>query len=129
MSRACFETLEARQLLSFSPATSFPVGTNPEAVVTADLNNDGHLDLATSNYDQASGDGTVSVLLGNGDGSFQPARTSATGPYPFSLAAGDFNADGKIDLATANNGGSDNNHVSIQLGNDDGTFTTALGMP
>ena len=47
--RACFETLEARQLLSFSPATSFPVRTNPQAVVTADFNNDGELDLATSN--------------------------------------------------------------------------------
>src|SRR3982750_787942 len=103
--RARCEVLEDRRLLSFSPATSFPVGANPQAVVTADFNNDGKLDLATSGYDYEIGDGTVSVLLGNGNGSFQPARTSATGPYPFSLAAGDFNADGKIDLAAANNGG------------------------
>src|SRR3954468_11744868 len=80
--RACCEVLEDRRLLSFSPATSFPVGMNPQDVVTADFNNDGKLDLATSNYDDATGDGTVSVLLGNGGGSFQPARTSATGPYP-----------------------------------------------
>ena len=46
ISRACFETLEERRLLSFSPATSFPVGTNPQAVATAD-----------------SGDNVVSVLL------------------------------------------------------------------
>src|SRR3954452_1597709 len=97
VSRACFETLDDRRLLSFSPAASFPVGTNPQDVVTADFNNDGKLDLATSNYDEATGDGSVSVLLGNGNGSFQPARPSATGPYPYSLAAGDFNADGKVD--------------------------------
>jgi hypothetical protein len=112
ISRACFERLEDRRLLSFNPATSFPVGTNPQDVVTADFNNDGKPDLATSSYDDATGDGSVSVLLGNGNGSFQPARTFATGPYTFALTAGDFNADGKIDLATAINGGSEINDVN-----------------
>jgi hypothetical protein len=120
--------LEPRQLFSFSPATSFPVAMNPQDVVTADFNNDGKLDLATSSYDDATGDGSVSVLLGNGNGSFQAARTFATGPYTFSLAAGDFNADGKIDLATANNGGVDNNDVSILLGHGDGTFAAAIDV-
>jgi hypothetical protein len=128
ISRACFDTLEARRLLSFSPATSFPIDTYPQAVVTADFNNDGKLDLATSNYDQATGDGSVSVLLGNGDGSFQPAQTSATGQYPNSLAAGDFNADGKIDLATANYDYSDDNDVSILLGKGDGTFAAPAAL-
>jgi hypothetical protein len=131
ISRACFDTLEARQLLSFSPATSFPVGANPQDVVTADFNNDGKLDLATSSYDDATGDGSVSVLLGNGNGSFQPARTSATGPYTFSLAAGDFNSDGKIDLATANQDvftDTGENDVSILLGNGDGTFADAVAL-
>ena len=123
------EALDDRFLLSFSPATSFPAGTNPQAVVTADFNNDGKLDLATSNYDQMTGDGAVTVLLGNGDGSFQPAQTSATGPYPVSLAAGDFNADGKLDLATANQDVftlTGDNDVSILLGNGDGTFAPAI---
>src|SRR5262245_52523423 len=118
ISRACFEPLETRQLLSFSPAASIPVGANPQDVVTADFNHDGRLDLATANFDSDS----VSVLLGNGGGSFQPAKTSATGPTPVSLAAGDFNADGKLDLATANlNGFWDYNPVSILLGHGDGT--------
>jgi hypothetical protein len=129
ISKACFETLEDRRLLSFTLATSFPVGANPQDVVTADFNNDGKLDLATSNYDEATGDGTVSVLLGNGGSSFQPARTSATGPDPVSLAAGDFNADGKPDLATANSGGYwDNDPVSILLGHGDGTFAAPVGL-
>src|SRR3954470_18457185 len=123
--RACCEVLEDRRLLSFSPATSFPVGTNPQDVVTTDFNNDGKLDLA------ATGDGTVSVLLGNGNGSFQPALTSATGPNTYSLAAGDFNADGKIDLATANQDvftDTGDNDVSILLGNGDGTFAAPVAL-
>jgi hypothetical protein len=116
--------------LSFSPATSFPVGANPQDVVTADFNSDGKLDLATPGYDYELGDGTVSVLLGSGNGSFQPAKVSAAGPYPWSLTAGDFNADGKIDLATANQDVTDasENDVSILLGNGDGTFADAVAL-
>ncbi len=125
--RLSVESLGDRCLPSFSPVTSFPAGADPRAVVTADFNNDGHLDLATSNYDEATGDGAVSVLLGNGGGSFQAAKTSATGPYPVSLAAGDFNADGKIDLATANASGY-NAGVSILLGQSDGTFAAPVGV-
>src|SRR5262245_2459043 len=56
--RPSLEVLEDRLTPSFSPATSFPVGTNPQAVVTGDFNNDGRLDLAVANHD----DRTVSVL-------------------------------------------------------------------
>src|SRR4051812_31412464 len=64
--RPNLEVLEDRLTPSFSPATSFPVGPNPQAVVTADFNNDGRLDLATAN----PGANTVSVLLGDGRGGF-----------------------------------------------------------
>jgi hypothetical protein len=113
--RPCVEALEDRCLLSFNPPVSYAVGASPHAVVTADFNNDGRLDLATAN----NIDNTVSVLLGNADGTFQPAQTSATGASPVSVAKGDFNDDGKLDLATANSGGYD---VSILRGNGDGTF-------
>jgi hypothetical protein len=107
------EVLEDRCLLSFSPSVSYTAGTNPQAVVTADLNGDSRLDLVTAN----AGDSTVSVLLGNGDGTFQPAQTSATGANPRSLAVGDFNGDTNLDIVTTNAG-----DVSVLLGNGDGTF-------
>ncbi|WP_193789081.1 FG-GAP repeat domain-containing protein, partial [Zavarzinella formosa] len=70
------------------------------------------------------GDGTVSVLLGNGDGTFAPApgSPSAVGAGPFSVAVGDVNGDGKPDLVTANFGG---NTVSVLLGGGNGTFAPA----
>src|SRR5438105_15642329 len=85
VSRLCLERLEDRCLLSFSPAVSYPVGVNPQAVVTGDFNGDGRLDLAVANH----ASNTVSILLGNANGTFQPALTSATGALPLSVAVGD----------------------------------------
>ena len=121
ISRACFETLEDRRLMSFTPAVSYPAGTNPQEIVTADFNNDGRLDLATCN----TGSGSVSVLLGNGNGTFQAPQTSAAGDNPVSIAVGDFNGDGKLDLTAANGG---TGAVSVMRGNGDGTFQAPSGI-
>ena len=97
---------------------------------------DGHLDLAVANSDccTVSGGGygggevwnrwagTVSVLLGNGDGTFQPQVTYAVGPVPDAIVAGDFTGNGHLDLAVANSG---DDTVSVSLGNGDGTFQPA----
>lgn len=108
------EALEDRCLLAFTAPIDYGVGYSPQDVISAYINNDTTLDLAVANY----GDGTVSILLGNGDGTFQPALNTATGSSPLSIAAGDLDGDGKMDLATANA-----NHVSVLWGNGDGTFT------
>jgi MYXO-CTERM domain-containing protein len=73
------------------------------------------LDLATANQ----GSATVSILLGNGDGTFGAQTTYAVGTGPLSVTPGDFNGDTVLDLATANQG---SNTVSILLGIGDGTF-------
>src|SRR5439155_1077953 len=98
----------------------FTAGRSPFSVAVGDFNGDGRLDLVTANI--SSND--VSVLLGNGDGSFQPARNFATGgTQPVSVVVGDFNGDGVLDLAVVN---SSSNTVSVLLGNGDGTFQAPL---
>lgn len=123
--RLSVEALEDRLVLSFAAAVNFPVGTRPWAVVEADLNGDGNLDLVTpNNYAN-----TVSVLLGNGDGSFAAAHTYAAGYGPASVAAADFTGDGKLDLVVAGAGYDyvfNGSSVSVLSGNGDGTFSSPI---
>src|SRR5262249_27203762 len=69
-------------------------GSRPNDVVVGDFNGDHKLDLATADF----GSGGVSILVGNGDGTFGPFQFFAAGAHPDYLAAGDFNRDGKLDL-------------------------------
>jgi len=147
-------------------------GANPDYVATADLNGDGFQDLIVANFTDGTlsiflgvGDGTfnlpttvavgagpvwiatgnfhqnistdpstnvdivvanqnaksLSILLGNGDGTFQAPTTVATGNLPSSIAVADFNNDGISDLAVVNQG---DNTIGIYLGKGDGTFST-----
>ena len=125
------EQLGDRRLPSFTGAAlSFDAGTAPTSVAVGDFNGDGVPDLAVADsgdFNTNNGAG-VSVLLGNGDGTFQPARAFAAGKHPVSVAAGDFNGDGIPDLAVANEGSYPNysdSSMSVLLGNGDGSFQTA----
>jgi hypothetical protein len=102
----------------FGKPTMYSVGQEPEVVVTADFNNDGIPDLATADFTSED----VSILLGNGDGTFQAARKFSTALGPSSLAVGDFNGDGNLDIAVTEYG-TNSSELAIFLGNGDGTFT------
>jgi hypothetical protein len=113
----------------FLPAVTYSSGGYPYSVVVADVNVDGKRDLVVANYCSGScgGDGSVSVLLGNGDGTFQPAVTyDSGGPDTYSVAIADVNGDGKPDLVVANFG---SNTVGVLLGNGDGTFQPVVDYP
>lgn len=101
-------------------------GTKPHnhGLALNDFNSDGNLDITTSNQD----DNSVSVLLGNGRGSFAPAPGSpfAVGRAPYPHAVADVNKDGNLDIVTPNVG---SNNVSVLLGNGKGSFTPAAGSP
>jgi len=107
---------------TFQRALDFAAGPLPTFVVQGDFNGDGKLDLAVANETGFS-TGTVSVLLGVGNGTFQAPLSFTVGGNPSSLVAADFNQDGKLDLAVANTA---SNTVSVLLGIGDGTFQSAL---
>jgi len=102
-----------------SPAAPPATGSSPVAVAVADFNGDGKPDLAVVNN---TSPGSVSILLGNGDGTFASQVQYATGNTPVAVAVADFNGDGKLDLAVLNNVSPPPGSISILLGNGDGTF-------
>jgi hypothetical protein len=109
---------------TLAPAAYYDTGNQPVAVAAGDFNGDGRQDLVVANQNCESAsycgaNGSISILLGNGDGTFQPHTEFASGAQPGSLAVGDFNGDGKPDLAVSN-GTMDS--VWVLLGNGDGTF-------
>src|SRR5262245_41931052 len=113
------ERLEDRAVPSFLAPRAFDTGDGPIYLVVRDINGDGLADLAV--YNQGSFPdyiASVSVHLGNGDGTFQATRYVA-GINPRSLALEDFNGDGRLDLAVVIDG------LYMLLGNGDGTFQTA----
>src|SRR5262249_38016911 len=124
------EPLEDRNLLStsFLPPVTFPVGIDPRTVTVADFNHDGKADLAVLNLGQGSTPrSSLSVLLGNGDGSFQPAVTTdvlngAAVGGARSVAVGDFNGDRLLDVALNTVGSTGNPAVEVLLGKGDGSF-------
>ncbi|HEY0462450.1 MAG TPA: VCBS repeat-containing protein [Pyrinomonadaceae bacterium] len=105
---------------SFS-TNSFMTGLSPTNVAVADYNNDNKADLAVAN--QVTND--VSVLLGNGDGTFGGQSLFSAGSGPYGIVAGKFNADNNWDLAVTNSG---SNNVSILLGNGSGGFSAAANF-
>src|SRR5262249_604232 len=123
------EPLEVRTVLSasFTPPVTFPVGVDPRAVTVADFNNDGKPDLAVLNSGPFSASqSSLSVLLGNGNGSFHPPvpRGLHGGPghgHAQSVAVGDFNHDGRPDVAL-NTAGPSGPAVEVLLGKGDGSF-------
>jgi hypothetical protein len=114
------------QLISELVQTNVPlggplVGDNQRSVAVADVNGDGNFDLITSNHlftYPSSGD-SVSVLLGNSDGTFRTRQTFDVGEEPYSVTLADVNGDGRPDLVTANRA---ENTVSVLLGTGDGTL-------
>ncbi|MFO1064390.1 MAG: VCBS repeat-containing protein [Pirellulales bacterium] len=111
--RPSLESLEGRRLLAFTTPISYPVGNNPAGIAVGDFNTDGRDDMAVVNNGPA---GTISVMISNSDGSFQPAITYPSGAGSIDASAGDMNGDGKVDLVVVGSA------VDVLLGNGDGTF-------
>jgi hypothetical protein len=123
---ACGVWAQSAWGLSFAPAAGSPlaVGTAPVSMAVSDFNRDGTPDLAVANFTSNS----VSVLLGTGAGGFTPAGGSpfAAGTFVRGVAVGDFNADGKPDIAISN---VLDGTVTVLLGDGSGGFTPASGSP
>ena len=106
---------------SFKTAGNYAVGNHPIAIAAGDFKGDGKVDLAVTN----SGSKTVSVLLGNGDGTFGKAEEYEIGVIPGALVIADLNGDGRADIVVRDaNGGK----ISVLLGSGNGSFEAHVEM-
>jgi hypothetical protein len=118
------ERLEDRNLPSFITSPIYSVGlnaaagSNPVALATGDINGDGKLDVVTAN----KGSNAISLLLGNGHGTFRLATVFLAGKSPDAILAVDLNGDGTLDLVVADK---DDNTISVLFGNGKGGFPVA----
>src|SRR5271157_2184284 len=111
---------------TFEAARSFAAGEGPYALVLGDFNGDGRLDVAVADRGSHGVGQGVSILLGNGDGTFQAPMFYPAGMSPESIVAGDFTGDGVLDLAVANHGSGD---VSMFSGDGRGGFSGPITIP
>jgi hypothetical protein len=102
---------------TFRPGGSFAAGDNPRSVVAGDFRHRGILDLAVVRERSFTGTPGLSILLGNGDGTFQPPVFYLSGTNLAGVTEGDFRHSGNLDLAVTTDNG-----VSVLFGNGDGTF-------
>ncbi len=110
-----------------SSSTDYPVANGPTSLLVADFNGDGKRDVATLNQTgtDSTGNGSVSILLGNGDGTLRAsARYSTDGQYPVAMTS--FNLNGRANLAVVNR---NDNTVTVLLANADGSMRTAVPYP
>jgi FG-GAP-like repeat/Subtilase family/Protein of unknown function (DUF1573) len=113
--------LQGRPDGSFEPSAKILIGTgaadSPRDIAIGDFNRDGNLDFVTAN---PAGTGNASLLLGNGDGTFQVPTQITTSLFSSEIDVGDVNGDGNLDLVSG---------LKVFLGNGDGTFQTPLPHP
>jgi predicted nucleotidyltransferase len=109
----------------FSKANAGLTGVADGSSSLGDVNNDGHLDLVITGYDDTSGDYTTTLYLGNGQGGFTDANAGLTGVYHGSSSLGDVNNDGNLDLVVTGYDVNRNETATLYLGDGRGGFTDA----
>jgi FG-GAP-like repeat/FG-GAP repeat len=138
VARATYASVQTIQVLlgkggtSFQSPVSYPVSElSIQGVALADVNGDGKLDIVIVGSGPTGPQGEASVLLGNGDGTFQTEKvvlTSNAGNF-LAIAVADLNGDGKPDLAITVDNAASQTTVLVALGNGDGTFATPVSYP
>ena len=114
---------------TFQAPQSYPAGfRNVGQVAVGDFNGDGIPDLAVTSYDQ-NGNYELSVLQGNGDGSFAAPQSARLDFGPYAIAVGDFNGDGRLDLALSGFEFGVGGVAEVLLGNGDGSFQVNTAVP